>query len=49
MRVRQALFDKLLAEMYDKGRAVEAASYLEIDAVIQPEETRRRLAAPSRG
>ncbi|GIR89997.1 MAG: hypothetical protein CM15mP89_0020 [Gammaproteobacteria bacterium] len=37
---RQALYDKLLAEMYDKGRAVEAASYLEIDAVIQPEETR---------
>ena len=37
---RQALFDKLLAEMYDKGRAVEAASYLEIDAVIQPGETR---------
>ena len=37
---RQALYDTLLAEMYDKGRAVEAASYLEIDAVIQPEETR---------
>ena len=37
---RQALYDKLLAEMYDKGRAVEAASYLEIDAVIQPGETR---------
>jgi acetyl-CoA carboxylase carboxyltransferase component len=40
---RQALFDKLLAEMYDKGRAVEAASYLEIDAVIQPEETRAAI------
>ena len=37
---RQALYDKLLAEMYDKGRAVEAASYLEIDAVIQPGESR---------
>ena len=35
--------DKLLAEMYDKGRAVEAASYLEIDAVIQPEETRAAI------
>ena len=40
---RQALFDNLLAEMYDKGRAVEAASYLEIDAVIQPEETRAAI------
>ena len=37
---RQALYDKLLTEMYDRGRAVEAASYLEIDAVIQPSETR---------
>jgi len=40
---RQALYDRLLAEMYDKGRAVEAASYLEIDAVIQPEETRAAI------
>ena len=40
---RQALYDKLLAEMYDKGRAVEAASYLEIDAVIQPDETRAAI------
>ena len=40
---RQALFDKLLAQMYDKGRALEAASYLEIDAVIQPEETRATI------
>ena len=40
---RQALFDKLLAEMYAKGRAVEAASYLEIDAVIPPHETRSAI------
>ena len=40
---RQALFDSLLADMYDKGRATEAASYLEIDAVIQPEETRAAI------
>jgi len=38
---RQALFDALLAEMYAKGRATEAASYLEIDAVIDPEDTRQ--------
>jgi hypothetical protein len=33
---RQACLISLLAEMYDKGRATEAASYLEIDAVIEP-------------
>jgi acetyl-CoA carboxylase carboxyltransferase component len=42
---RQALFDSLLADMYDKGRATEAASYLEIDAVIQPEETRAAISS----
>jgi len=41
---RQALFDTLLAEMYAKGRATEAASYLEIDAVIEPQDTRRVIA-----
>ena len=37
---RQALFDKLLARMYEVGRATEAASHLEVDAVIDPAETR---------
>ncbi len=37
---RQALFDTLLARMYEVGRATEAASHLEIDAVIDPAETR---------
>lgn len=41
---RQALFDQLLAQAYDKGRAIEAASYLEIDAVIEPGETRGLIA-----
>ena len=40
---RQALFDRLLAELYEKGRATEAASYLEIDAVIEPSETRAAI------
>ena len=40
---RDALFEKLLAEMYEKGRATEAASYLEIDAVIEPSETRTAI------
>ncbi|MFT5543215.1 MAG: acetyl-CoA carboxylase carboxyltransferase component [Glaciecola sp.] len=42
---RQALFDKLLAQQYDKGRALEVASVLEIDAVIEPCETRDVLIA----
>jgi acetyl-CoA carboxylase carboxyltransferase component len=37
------LFDRLLAELYEKGRATEAASYLEIDAVIEPSETRAAI------
>ena len=37
---RQALFDKLLARLYEVGRATEAAAHLEIDAVIDPVETR---------
>jgi len=38
---RQELFDSLLASLYEKGRAVEAAAHLEIDAVIDPADTRR--------
>ncbi len=37
---RQALFDKLLARLYEVGRATEAAAHLEIDAVIDPADTR---------
>lgn len=40
---RQALFDSLLAELYDRGKATEAASHLEIDAVIDPAFTREYL------
>lgn len=48
---KQALFEKLLAEYYDDGKAVHYASATEIDAVIDPAETRRwisnaRNAAP---
>ncbi len=38
---RDELFNKLLAQMYDKGKAINMASYLEIDAVIDPADTRR--------
>ena len=37
---REALFERLLAELYNKGKASEAASHLEIDAVIDPAQTR---------
>jgi len=37
---RKALFEKLVAEMYEKGKATEVASLLEIDAVIDPADTR---------
>ena len=33
---RDALYEKLVADMYEKGRATEAAAYLEIDMVIDP-------------
>ncbi|NBF01956.1 carbamoyl-phosphate synthase large subunit [Pseudomonas sp. Fl5BN2] len=37
---RQALFDKLLAKAYAQGKALNMASYLEIDAVIDPFDSR---------
>jgi acetyl-CoA carboxylase carboxyltransferase component len=37
---REALFEGLVAEMYEKGKATEVASLLEIDAVIDPADTR---------
>jgi acetyl-CoA carboxylase carboxyltransferase component len=40
---REALFDSLVSEAYARGRAVEAAAHLEIDAVIKPEDTRKHV------
>jgi acetyl-CoA carboxylase carboxyltransferase component len=40
---REALFNTLLAELYERGQAVNMASALEIDAVIDPADTRRWL------
>ena len=37
---REELFNKLVQKMYDAGKALEAATQLEIDAVIDPAETR---------
>jgi acetyl/propionyl-CoA carboxylase alpha subunit/acetyl-CoA carboxylase carboxyltransferase component len=40
-QARQALFDKLLGALYARGKAVSVAESLEIDAVIDPADTRR--------
>ncbi|MEM0954235.1 MAG: carboxyl transferase domain-containing protein [Pseudomonadota bacterium] len=37
---RDALYESLLQRMYEVGKATEAASHLEIDAVIDPADTR---------
>ena len=46
---RKATYDRLVAELYERGKAVNMASFLEIDGVIDPAETRscivRALAA----
>ncbi len=38
---RQAFFQKMVARSYENGKAINMASFLEIDAVIDPAETRR--------
>ena len=40
---RQALFEQMVAAAYQRGKALNMASYLEIDAVIDPAESRRWL------
>jgi len=40
---RQALFEKLVGRMYEIGKALSVASVVEIDAVIDPAETRAWL------
>lgn len=40
---RQALYRRLVAAAYDKGKAINAASFLEIDEVIDPADTRAWL------
>lgn len=40
---RKTMFDALVAKAYEQGKALNVASYLEIDAVIDPQETRAWL------
>jgi len=42
---RTALFNKLLAQAYERGQASEVASVLEVDAVIDPINTRKHILA----
>ncbi|HEX2687579.1 MAG TPA: carboxyl transferase domain-containing protein [Kofleriaceae bacterium] len=38
---RRAYYDQMVARYYQEGKAINAASYVEIDEVIDPAETRR--------
>jgi acetyl-CoA carboxylase carboxyltransferase component len=40
---REALYNKLVAQAYERGKAIEAATHLEIDAVIDPIDTRSTI------
>ena len=40
---RSALFDAMVVAAYERGKALNMASYLEIDAVIDPAESRAWL------
>ena len=42
---REALRERLVAAQYEKGKAIEVAATLEIDAVIDPADSRRWLAS----
>ncbi|ODU02740.1 MAG: carbamoyl-phosphate synthase large subunit [Pseudonocardia sp. SCN 72-86] len=46
---RDALYRKLVAEMYEQGKATNTASVVEIDDVIDPVETRRWIVEGFRG
>ena len=42
---RQALFDEMVARMYEHGKALSTATYFEIDDVIDPADSRRWITA----
>jgi acetyl-CoA carboxylase carboxyltransferase component len=42
---RRAYYDAMVARYYEEGKAINAASYVEIDDVIDPADTRRWIAA----
>ncbi len=42
---RKALYDKMVSEMYQQGKAVNMAAHFEIDGVIDPADSRRWIVA----
>ncbi|MGH6873098.1 MAG: carboxyl transferase domain-containing protein [Rhizomicrobium sp.] len=42
---RKAKFDQMVAQMYERGKAISAATLFEFDEVIDPAETRKWIAA----
>ncbi len=40
---RQGLYERLVASLYERGKALSMATHFEIDDVIDPAETRRRI------
>jgi acetyl-CoA carboxylase carboxyltransferase component len=42
---RRALYEKMVARYYEEGKAINAGTYVEIDEVIDPAETRRWILA----
>ena len=42
---RRAYYDQMVAKYYDEGKALNAATYLDIDDVIDPADTRRWIIA----
>jgi acetyl-CoA carboxylase carboxyltransferase component len=45
---RKAKFERMVAEMYESGKALSAATFFEFDDVIDPVETRARVVAALR-
>jgi acetyl-CoA carboxylase carboxyltransferase component len=41
---RRALFDKMVAAAYARGRALSTATYFEVDEVIDPADSRKWVA-----
>ena len=41
IKKKQELYEKLVAEAYQKGKAITAATFLEFDEVIDPKDTRQ--------
>jgi len=42
---REALFEAMVERSYANGKALNVATYFEVDDVIDPAETRQRLSA----